>query len=117
MAEGISVQIDAAAVERQVTEAIIASSLGEQIQKAVDDVFKKGTYGGPTPLQTAVTSQVQESVRFAVLKEIREGEAGKRLRAAVQEALNDEVIAEIAKKIVWQLAGIRAEDLGLHRDQ
>lgn len=108
----LAVSIDADAVQQQIVEAIVAGSLGEKIQAAVNEALKPSFGRGPSVIDQAVAVEVQEQVRIRCRQLIREeGPVRAAIEEALTAALTPEKLQEIVKGFTDHLGLITTEDL------
>lgn len=99
----IEVKVDAEAVERAVTAAIVQSSIGKNLTAAVEKVMNEAMqdsgYGRNAGI---IISVVQAEVRTMV-KAVIEAEFADIMKAKIREAITDERIQSVVEKTVEQL--------------
>lgn len=113
----VQVNIDAAAVEQQVTDAILKSALGERINEAIKLALapNRHSLGSKSPIDDAIVSEVQQQVRIICREEIRRpnSDVRKMIEVKLTEALTQEAVAAIIQRFVTQLGLSDGEDIGL----
>lgn len=109
---GIQVSLDTEAVQRQLVEAILGSTLGDKIQEAVNRALAAQGYGRGNVIDQAVEAEVHEQVRFRCRELIREpGPIRDLLENRLREALAPEALDKIAKAFVTDLGLITKDDM------
>ena len=86
----IDVKIDSDAINRAVTDAIINSALGAEIEKAIKDVITAAGRPWDSPIKKVVERFVNEIVYDILSKEHQEV-----LRTKVRELITDELLTEL----------------------
>lgn len=99
----IKLELDPNMIEKHLVEAIVRSSMGKHIEKAVNAFIEKQEprYGGeklPSPLETAVDSLMREEIQKIILKMIKEKE--NHLEQQVRKLMTDEVVGKFMG-VVW----------------
>lgn len=92
----IKVDLDADAVNRTVTDAIVNSVIGVEIRKAIEAQMKEFTSTYNNPLHAVVKDQVRSVVERILTVEYRT-----KIEQSVRELVTDEMISEIAQK-AWE---------------
>jgi len=93
----IEVNVNPKDIEKAVTEAIVASSLGGKIKAAVQSVFQNSGYGWSDPIKREVDAVVEQEIRRLIRNEYEE-----QIRAKVRERLGTE---ELLDKMVRAAMG------------
>lgn len=108
----IEVNIDAAAVQRQVADAILASALGAEIEKAIQGTLKRSGFQGESVIEQAVKNAVFEETRAQCRRLVREpGPIHDMIEEKVQEALTSEKLDDIAALFVHKLGLVGMDDM------
>lgn len=107
----IEVNIDAQAVQEHVAKAIVDSTLGEAIKKAVEKALQS-SYGGGSVVDQAVSAAVYEQVRLYARELVRE-EFAPQIREAVRAGLTDEKLDAIVGGFVASLGLVTTDDMSL----
>jgi len=84
-------------VNDHVAKAVLESSLGDHIKKAIDSDIKKitqGSYGNPSAIQRAVSQHVRDIVEKLVMSDYKEA-----IEAEVREVMTKETIRELVNNV------------------
>ena len=92
----INVNIDAEAINKQITEAVAKSAIGEELKKVVDREVKKISNSYENPLGVVVGREIEKMLR----KLIEEEYIGK-IKEFVSARMSDEFVKDILDKM-WK---------------
>lgn len=90
----VGLSIDAGAITKAVSDAVLQSAIGEQVNDIIKDALKKrsATFGGGVdPITQAVTLEVQR-----IVGELIRSEYSEKVREMVRTKLTDEYLNELA---------------------
>jgi hypothetical protein len=104
--KGIEVQIDAEAINKQVSEAILDSALGKQLESAIDVLFRD--YEFTTVLNKAVERELDRILSIKVREAFE--------LPAVQKQVASVVLAKLTDKVMIELAGRAIDYMLRNRD-
>ena len=111
---GIEVSLDAEAVQRELVQAIIQSTLGEKLAKSIDEALKPSGYGRGSVIDQAIAAEVNEQVRLRCRELIREeGPIREMIEAELRAALDEQALKRIVSEFVTGLGLSRTEDFSL----
>jgi hypothetical protein len=103
--------IDRVAVQTEIVNAIVNTTLGQKIEEAVNQALKP-TFGGKSVIDQAIALEVQEQVRIECRKLIREpGPIHDAIASTLAHALGDDALKKIIDAFVTDLGLVRTEDL------
>lgn len=96
MTEGIKIEIDKDAVQRAIVDAVIKSSIGDELQKAVQKCFEPSSFFGAdrrSVFEKIVEGEVQRIVGVVVREQLdaRKPEIAEKVKAAI----SDEVLGKM----------------------
>ena len=97
---GLNVKIDKEAVEAQIVSAIMQSSIGTHLQKAIDEALEKPEgYGKQSWLEKTIKHLVEKKIEDIIQVTIGGNEdLKKKVEAAVIEGATDDVINQLISK-------------------
>lgn len=93
----IKVDIDSAAVEAQLVQAIMGSAIGEHITLAINDVLNSKGYSYSKLIENAVNSAVLDKVRLVVSALLADRES--ELVARVNAQLTDDLLTRMTSQL------------------
>ena len=90
----ININVDAEAINKQITEAVAKSAIGEELKKVVDREVKKISNSYENPLGVVVGREIEKMLR----KLIEEEYIGK-IKEFVSARMSDEFVKNILDKM------------------
>ena len=90
----IKVDINSKQIEKQVTEAIIKSAIGEKIKESIDSMMKDGGYRIDSIIEKVVESEMKSIIRNTIV--IEQNDTIKKL---VTKAITEEAIQKVIDKV------------------
>jgi len=97
---GFEIKINKEEVEKQIVKAVVDSSIGEHIQKAITELFKDSElnsyYKNNNIVRNAVKKEIESAFSKIVHQEMKNHE--NKIREFVKEQLTDELLKEISNK-------------------
>ena len=95
------INIDKDAVEKRITQAVLDSSIGDHINKAVSECFVS-QYGRDSVLDRAIKDEVDRQVSLSIRAIIED--RSEELKTAISEKLTDETLIQVATKALeWMI--------------
>jgi transcription termination factor NusB len=96
----IKIDIDKAAVEQQIVNALMQSAIGEEIEKGIKEFFDKREYN-----ETAVQRACRVSVhnRLVILVDEAVNQHKEKIKEMISKQLTDDAIAQFVTK-AWEFA-------------
>jgi hypothetical protein len=91
----VPISLDADGIQRYIADAIIASSIGKEVKRAIDEQVKKLGYS----YENAVSKAVSEAVKSYVIRLV-DTEYKEQLREAVRAQLNETVINKLVSTVI-----------------
>ena len=93
----IELHVDPAAIEKQVTEAIIASAFGERLTQAIDEAIKRlgNSYSYDNQLSKWVEYEMRKIVESTIEDKYRAG-----IEAKLREKLTPELLTAVCERVV-----------------
>ena len=103
----VELKVDPAAIEKQVTEAIIASAFGKRLTEAIDEAIKRlgSSYSYNNQLSQWVETEMRAIVARTIEANYRAG-----IEAKLRETLTQELLSEVCSKVVTE--GLRNVKIG-----
>jgi len=95
----IQVQIDKKAVEAQIVQAVMASALGEHVDKAVKKAFEAPGFSRSSFVETAIQQALYDCIRSIAVQEVDKFKD--LIKAKVSEKLTDDVVDSFVSK-AWE---------------
>ena len=92
-----NVNIDAEAINKQITEAVAKSAIGKQIKRVVDEEVKKLSTSWQNPLSRVVGIEIEKMLRQLIQEEYM----GK-IKEWVSKQMSDEFVKNILGKM-WKV--------------
>jgi hypothetical protein len=92
----INVTIDAATINREITEAIAKSAIGDQLKKQIEEEVKRLSNSWDNPLKGVVEKHVRDICVDLMTTKYKE-----HIRKLVETQLTDEMIEKIVTKL-WE---------------
>ncbi len=99
----LNVNVDADAINKMVSDAILKSTLGDAVKKAIDTQLANLTRSYDNPLESVIRMHVADMVREVLRTEHQEA-LRQRLVAALAEKLSDEFIDRVCEKAADRFA-------------
>jgi len=103
----VELKVDPAAIEKQVTEAIIASAFGKRLTEAIDKAIV--SLGSQYSYDNQLAKWVEQEMRALVIKTI-EANYRAAIEAKLREKLTAELLDEACNKVVAE--GLRKVKIG-----
>jgi glutamyl-tRNA reductase len=91
----VPISLDAKGIQQYIADAIIASSIGAEVKRAIDEQVKKLGYS----YENAVSKAVADAVKTYVIRLV-DTEYKEQLREAVKKQLNEEVINKVVSAVI-----------------
>lgn len=100
----IELKIDPASIEKQVTEAIVASAFGKQLKEAIDSALKNmgSSYSWDNQLKKFVEGQMVQIVRETIETEYKDAivtQLRAKLTPELLSGLTDQVVNEAIRQV------------------
>ncbi|HDY68963.1 MAG TPA: hypothetical protein ENH85_14380 [Candidatus Scalindua sp.] len=93
----INVNVDAEAINKQITEAVAKSAIGKQIKRVIDEEVKKLSTSWQNPLSRVVGIEIEKMLRQLIQEEYM----GK-IKEWVSKQMSDEFVKNILGKM-WKV--------------
>jgi len=92
----INVNVDAEAINKQISEAVAKSAIGEELKKVIDEEVKKLSNSWPNPLGKVIRIEIEKTLRQLIQDEYM----GK-IKEWVSKQMSDEFVKDILGKM-WK---------------
>ena len=100
--DGIKIDIDSAAINQAVVQAVIDSSIGDKIQHQIDVVLKEkgGQWNMDNILENAIKAEIKRIVSVLIRDILTEKKDV--IRAHIEPLVTEEAIQKMSSKIIEQ---------------